>query len=319
MAEKSREFEYDVAVSFAGENRNVVEKFAKLLEARGFKIFYDNWKKAELWGRDLYQHLDEVYSKRARFCVLFISAAYAAKAWTNHELKSAQTRAFQENEAYILPVRLDDTAIPGIRLTVGYLDLRKDTIEDVVEITIEKLTGGHSRGAEVLNRAKKAAKTETPKPAEIVTKRSSNLQIKKQFTEHDYDIFLEKAYEDIAKFFEETLAELQTQNEGIVGKFRRINANHFSAIVYRNGKSTSACGIRLGGFLGSKQIVYSNDPNTTNSMNEAASVTDDGQTIFLKATGFSTMLSGNGKAKEKLTPLDAAEMFWTMLIAPLQR
>src|SRR5438132_199612 len=63
MAVNSGEYEYDVALSFAGENRETVEQFAKLLEAEGFTVFYDNWKKADLWGRDLYQHLDEVYSK----------------------------------------------------------------------------------------------------------------------------------------------------------------------------------------------------------------------------------------------------------------
>src|SRR5947208_10369623 len=124
------EFEYDVAISFAGEDRAIVEQLANLLKAEGLSVFYDNWNKADLWGRDLYQHLDEVYSKKARFCVMFLSAEYAAKAWTNHELKSAQARAFQENEEYILPVRFDDTVIPGIRETVGYLDLRQHAIEE---------------------------------------------------------------------------------------------------------------------------------------------------------------------------------------------
>jgi len=102
MAVNNGEFEYDVALSFAGENRTPVERFANLLKLAGFSVFYDAWKKADLWGRDLYQHLDEVYSKKARFCVLFISAQYAAKAWTNHELKSAQTRAFRENKTAML-------------------------------------------------------------------------------------------------------------------------------------------------------------------------------------------------------------------------
>jgi hypothetical protein len=320
MAVNCGEYEYDVALSFAGENREIVEQFARLLEAEGFSVFYDNWKKAELWGRDLYQHLDEVYSKKARFCLIFLSAAYAAKAWPNHELKSAQARAFQENEAYILPVRLDDTVIPGIRATVGYLDLRKDRIEEVAELAIRKITAAKARGtAEGRVKEATAAPAATKKPAAGSAVRSSNVRIKKEFTEHDRDTFLEEAYEYVATFFEESLAELQMHNEGIVGKFRRINANHFTATVYHNGKNVSECGIRLGGFFGSKQIVFSYDPDTTNSMNEAADVSDDGQTIFLKATGFSTVVSGKGKEKERLTPQDAAEMFWALLIAPLQR
>src|SRR5258708_6936983 len=114
----SGDFEYDVTVSFAGEDRATAERFAELLKAKGFSVFYDNWNKADLWGTDLFQHLDDIYAKKARFCVVFISAAYLAKAWTNQELKSAQARAFQQNSAYILPVRIDDTVIPGIRPTL---------------------------------------------------------------------------------------------------------------------------------------------------------------------------------------------------------
>ena len=322
MAENGGDFEYDVALSFAGEDRETVERFANLLEADGFSVFYDNWSKAELWGKDLYQHLDEVYAQKARFCVMFLSAAYAAKAWTNHELKSAQTRAFlQKNKEYILPVRLDDTEIPGIRPTVGYLDIRKITIEEMAAIAAEKITATQSGATEGKGRAKKPIGPAPKKPVQTsVAVRSSKLQIKKQFAEHDRDTFLEEAYEYVAKFFEDSLSALQAENEGIVGKFRRINANHFAATVYRNGKSVGACGIRLGiGGVFSNQIVYSTDPNSTNSMNESARVDDNGQTMFLKATGFSTMMGARGKEKEQLTPQDAAEMFWSLLIAPIQR
>jgi hypothetical protein len=145
MAAENDRYEYDVALSFAGEDRDVVERLAVLLRAKGLCVFYDNFKKSDLWGRDLYQHLDDVYSKQARFCVIFLSEAYARKAWTNHELKSAQSRAFlQKNEAYILPVRIDDTEIPGIRPTMGYLDLRKDTVEDVAEAALEKIAAAKS-------------------------------------------------------------------------------------------------------------------------------------------------------------------------------
>jgi hypothetical protein len=74
-----------------------------------------------LWGKDLYTHLDEVYRKRARFCVVFLSKHYRNKLWTNHERESAQARAFEEKEEYILPVKFDDTEIPGIKPTIAYI------------------------------------------------------------------------------------------------------------------------------------------------------------------------------------------------------
>src|SRR5882724_10999934 len=98
---------YDVCLSFAGENRRIVQSVATRLATEGVRVFYDEYEKADLWGKDLYSHLDEVYSSAARYCVLFISKYYAKKLWANHERKSAQARAFKQHVEYILPVRLD--------------------------------------------------------------------------------------------------------------------------------------------------------------------------------------------------------------------
>lgn len=115
--------EYDVVLSFAGEDRKYVERTANFLKKSGVKVFYDLYEDVNLWGKDLYQHLDTVYQHKAKYAVIFISEHYGNKLWTNHELKSAQARAFSENEEYILPARFDNTEIPGIRKTTGYVSL----------------------------------------------------------------------------------------------------------------------------------------------------------------------------------------------------
>ncbi|MEK3719276.1 hypothetical protein [Paenibacillus sp. FSL H8-0034] len=61
--------------------------------------------------------------------------------WTKHERIAAQARAFKENREYILPLILDDTEIPGILSTVGYLDIREDSIDYIVEMLKKKLRG----------------------------------------------------------------------------------------------------------------------------------------------------------------------------------
>jgi hypothetical protein len=175
MAVRKDDYQYDVALSFAGENRTVVEQLAVLLRAEGLEVFYDNFKISDLWGRDLFQHLDDVYADQARFCVVFVSEAYARKAWTNHELKSAQSRAFLEkNEAYILPVRLDDTVIPGIRATMGYLDLRKVTIEEVATATLEKIAKAKAAAPKGTGaRGKKVVKPAAETPSKASTKKAA--------------------------------------------------------------------------------------------------------------------------------------------------
>lgn len=122
---KAMSYSYDVCLSFAGEDREYVRTVARRLQQAGAFVFFDEFQATNLWGKDLYEHLDYIYSKAARYCVVFCSESYRRKLWTNHERKSALARAFEENTEYILPARFDETEIPGIRKTIGYLDLRR--------------------------------------------------------------------------------------------------------------------------------------------------------------------------------------------------
>jgi len=74
-------FEYDVAISFAGEQRAEAEAIAECLRNSGIKVFYDLYEQANLWGKDLYEHLSDIYQNKARYCLMLVSAAYADKAW----------------------------------------------------------------------------------------------------------------------------------------------------------------------------------------------------------------------------------------------
>ncbi len=142
------EHEFDVALSFAGEDREYVERVATALKREGVSVFYDQFDEAALWGKDLYEHLDDVYRRRARYCVMFISRHYAGKAWARHERKSAQARVFKEHAEYILPVRFDDTEIPGVLPTVGYVDLRTRSPDDLAVLVLTKL-GRRTQESEV--------------------------------------------------------------------------------------------------------------------------------------------------------------------------
>jgi len=136
---RKQDFEYDVCLSFAGEDRSYVAAVAAALKSRGIRVFYDEYEEVALWGKDLYEHLDEVYSRLARYCVVFISKHYGEKLWTTHERKSAQERAFKQHSEYILPARFDDTKLPGMRDTVAYVDLSDKTPEAFAELIAAKL------------------------------------------------------------------------------------------------------------------------------------------------------------------------------------
>jgi hypothetical protein len=130
---------YDVVLSFAGEDRDNAEKLASLLKKDHFSVFYDKYEEHDLWGKNLYDHLSQIYSKAGRYCVMFLSKDYARKQWPTIERQSAQERAFKEHREYILPIRVDDTKIPGILDTTGYLDLREKSIQEICTILKMKL------------------------------------------------------------------------------------------------------------------------------------------------------------------------------------
>ena len=54
-----------------------------------------------------------------------------------------------------------------------------------------------------------------PRETEPASPRSSNLRVKKTFSDADKDRYRDEAFEFIARFFEASLAELQRRNDGI--------------------------------------------------------------------------------------------------------
>lgn len=132
-------YKYDFGLSFAGENRKYAERLAEMLKAEHIRVFYDKDEQAELWGQDLYQKFQQIYGRDCRFFIPFISANYVSKWWPKHELKQAQARDFKSDVEYILPVRIDDTELPGLNETTGYIDLRNTTIEEVAQLCLAKL------------------------------------------------------------------------------------------------------------------------------------------------------------------------------------
>jgi len=137
---------YDVALSFAGEDRDYVEEVADHLKTRNISVFYDNFETADLWGKNLYTHLSDLYRNQAKYTVMFISEHYNKKVWCNHEREAAQSRAIEENEEYILPARFDDTQVPGVLKTTGFVDLRNHSPVELAVLLCEKL--GHDQHAQ---------------------------------------------------------------------------------------------------------------------------------------------------------------------------
>lgn len=157
-----------------------------------------------------------------------------------------------------------------------------------------------------------------PRQAAQERARSSNLRLKKDFTDFDRDKFLHDTYEYMAKFFSASLDELVARNQGIQVRFQPLGGQAFSAVVYREGKTVAECSIRIGGIgRGSTSLAFSYNADAgANSFNEMLTIESDNQAMYFKPIG---MQSYGGEQNSELSEQGASEYFWGMFIEQLQR
>lgn len=131
---------YDVALSFAGEQRAYVEEVAKILKNAAVKVFYDSFE--DLWGVDLTVKLEDVYRRQSRYVVIFVSGEYVEKAWPNLERQHALAGRIERNDESVLPARFSGIELPGLPATVGYLDISHMTPAELASRILRKLGHG---------------------------------------------------------------------------------------------------------------------------------------------------------------------------------
>jgi hypothetical protein len=138
-----RDHRFDVAISFAGEDRDFARRLATALR-RTFDVFFDEFFVAEMVGRSLSEYLEKVYSTEASHCVILISEHYTKKPFTNHEKRAALSRLLVDS-GYLIPIRFDDSKLTGLPEDTCYLDARKMSLRAIVRIIIQKITADKPR------------------------------------------------------------------------------------------------------------------------------------------------------------------------------
>lgn len=317
MANTNDQFEYDVALSFAGEDRVIVKKIADLLTAKHINVFYDEQVIADLWGKNLVDHLAEIYGKKARYCVMFISQYYPLKKWTNLERTHAQARAFRDTNEYILPVRLDATEVPGLAETIGYIDFHQHTVESIANLIEQKLV--KAKGLV----APSSKNTQDVRPTNM---QSNNLAFdsipmpkqKKIFTQLDEDRFAKDAFNYIKQYFRQALQKLETHDSNLETGFDEITNLKFVSKIYMQGNLKAQCRIWLGDDILSNTIYYNEGINilSDNAINDYLPVTNNGEELRLQIGKFGL---GMVHVEEPLaTQKQAAEYLWKRLISRIE-
>lgn len=309
----NKQYQYDLAFSFAGEERDIVFPIAECLKKEGVKIFYDMYEQDKLWGKNVYEYLSDVYKNQARYCLIFVSNHYIEKAWTTHEWKQAQARALNSREEYILPVILEDTKVPALLETIGYIDYRKVSFVELIQLILRKL-GREKDGVEEINNPNK-----TKKPVEEFDIPMPN--IKKKFTQLDRDKYLRESYNFMREYFKKGLKILERKCDEIQTDFQEITTIKFICKIYQKGEMKNQCKIWIGGWHTTESIAYSAGQNASinndNSMNDSLSVEDEEGVLGLRPMAIMLTPMVSKYNNKLLDHRQASEYFWLRYIEVL--
>lgn len=315
--------------SHADENfRDTLEKHLSALKHEGL---IDSWHDRKIRAGDEFENVIDENLKQADVILLLISADFIASRYCFEiEMKRALER-HAEGTARVIPIILrhcDWKTMPFAKIMAAPTDGKPiKAWADIDEAYTD--VAGHIRKALAAMKPHEQVRpagamladgsnfqaVEHPEPFSRSI-RSSNLRVRKTFSEADQEEFLVECFSFMSRFFENSLQELTERHPGIEGRFRQIDANRFTGVIYMHGKAVSRCKIMLGGMFG-KGISYSmNDSASDNSCNENLSVQHDDQNLYL--TPMMGMRIRGGERDMKLSAEGAAEFYWTMLIEPIQ-
>lgn len=257
--------------------------------------------------------------------LLLVSPDFLASDYCyEREMERAMER-HEGGEAIVIPVILracDWRHTPFGKLNAAPRDGRPITLwPDRDQAMLEVAQAVRMAAAKVS--APRGAPTSPPIPAastkpDLEVASSSNLQLAKRFTRHDRDAFKDEAFEFLATFFERSLGELERRNSGVRTRFRRVHADRFTAVAYREGEQDAGCTIFTGASTFGGIAYYGRADADGTAFNENLTVEADDQSLFLHPMGMATMFRRRAP-DDKLSAEGAAELYWAMLIEPLQR
>jgi TIR domain len=302
------------------ELRDQLEVQLAMLKRQGL---VDVWHDRRLHAGD---HLDGSIGKEldeADIILLLVSPDFLASDYCYNIEKAGALERHKDGEARLISVILrpcewqhtelaDYLVTPTDGKPITRWADRDEAFLDVtrqIRRAIEELGAGQRGGVE------KAPVAADGQVDTATLPRSSNLRLRKTFTEADADRFLADGFDFIDRFFRGSLDELATRNPDIETRHRNIDAKHFTSAIYRQGKKVGACTIRLGGMFGG--ITYADGDNAgANTCNESLSVEHDDQKLFFRPMGMPH--SGLDRGDGVLSHEGAAEYLWALLIHPLQ-
>ncbi len=145
------DYRFEIALSFAGQDRVKVREVAELLRAAvgDGKVFFDEWFEAEIAGPGSRHYLQEIYGTKTRLVIACLSKEYNERPWTRWEweaISALEGMLTKEERFRFLPIRFSEGDVVGIFNTAIAPDVSARPADKIAQLLLDRLVlaGGHS-------------------------------------------------------------------------------------------------------------------------------------------------------------------------------
>lgn len=110
---------YDVALSFAGEDREFAQLLNDVLVDNGYAVFYDFAEQHRILANDVEKYLGPIYESGSRYVVAVLGKTYGVKRWTLFESDKYKDRVEANQVIPIWSSDVPQSAFDGLRKIGG--------------------------------------------------------------------------------------------------------------------------------------------------------------------------------------------------------
>lgn len=132
----SRDAEYDFAISFAGEHRELARELTTQLQLLDAHVFFDELFESNFLGGAWSKQFERIFGRDARLVVCLLDQHYRDKIWPTFERECFLPRV---QDGDVIPVFLDDTVFVGISKDIIGITFKRtgDPTEEKERVTDE--------------------------------------------------------------------------------------------------------------------------------------------------------------------------------------
>jgi hypothetical protein len=300
------EIKKDIFVCHASEDKiDIIYPLIKVFDNHGISYWFDE---AEIrWGDTLVSKINEGLGI-SKYIIVILSANFLLKNWPQTEFGAALNVEISSGEIKVLP------------LLVGSEEEKKEILERYPIINSKKyLTWGSSIDNIVNELLLRLGKRNTYLEKPNKKQEDFDLpKIKKKFSDREKDGFLKNAFEELKKYFQHGLRQIEKEYNEVETDFIEINKFKFICKIYMKGEIANQCKIWIDG-LTSDSIAYTEsnfDIYNDNSMNDVYTVeTNDYEIGFKPLSMFH--IDDEFKDVELLNEGQLAHSIWKRFLEPI--